>query len=45
MKLSWGQGQCVTVPKEAKYNPALKSSQPKLRKAKCPSKGHSAAEP
>lgn len=50
MKLSWGQdqwgkGQCVTVPKKAKYNPASNSSQSKWRKAKYPSKGHSASEP
>lgn len=45
MKLSWGQGQCVTVPKRAEYNPASNSSQPKRRKAKRPSKGHCAAEP
>ena len=49
MILSWGQGQWhqgqwVTVPKRAKYNPASNSSQPKWRKARCPSKGHSAAE-
>lgn len=35
----------LTVPKRAKYNPASNSSKPKWRKAKCPSKGHSAEEP
>lgn len=45
VKLSWGQDHCATVPKTVKHNPASNSSQPKWRKAKCPSKGHTAAEP
>lgn len=45
VKLNWGQGQWLTISKTAKYNPASNSSKPKWRKAKYPSKGHSAEEP